>query len=59
MNCCPNWGDHKWREEYYGTGCENCEIFFAHGQAPWDAESDTDEKDLEPLIDFAAPEQEL
>ena len=33
---CPNWHDHKWVEEYYGTRCEKCKMFFPWGMAPWD-----------------------
>lgn len=28
--------NHKWEEEYYGTRCQRCHLFFAHGHAPWD-----------------------
>jgi hypothetical protein len=34
------WGKHEWKEVYYGTECKLCGMFFAHGQAPWDAEPD-------------------
>lgn len=27
---------HDWQEEYYGTRCSRCYLFFAHGHAPWD-----------------------
>lgn len=33
---CPDWHDHEWKEEHYGTRCAKCGLFFAHGQAPWD-----------------------
>lgn len=37
-----NWHEHEWREEYYGTRCRNCGVFYVHGQAPWDVDAGAD-----------------
>lgn len=37
---CADWHDHEWKEEYYGTRCAKCGLFFASGCAPWDDETD-------------------
>ena len=28
--------NHNWTEEYYGTRCTICNLFYPHGCAPWD-----------------------
>jgi hypothetical protein len=33
---CPNWGDHTFKEVYYGHQCTKCDLFFPFGLAPWD-----------------------
>lgn len=38
--------DHEWAEEYYGHRCSKCDLFYAHGCAPWDYYGD------EPGIDY-------
>jgi hypothetical protein len=40
--------DHKWEEEYYGHRCKECDLFYAHGCAPWDYYGD------EPGVDYVA-----
>lgn len=34
----PQWWNckHRWIEVYYGTLCGICDVFYAHGCAPWD-----------------------
>jgi len=29
---------HDWKEEYYGTRCMKCDLFYPYGCAPWDDE---------------------
>lgn len=36
MGHCKDWHDHKFREDYYGWQCENCDLFYAYGTAPWE-----------------------
>lgn len=33
---CKEWEDHDWEDDYYGTRCKKCGLFFATGCAPWD-----------------------
>lgn len=33
---CSSSCQHDWVEEYYGNRCKRCELFYAHGSAPWD-----------------------
>lgn len=39
---CARWENHVWQEDYYGTGCTqpDCEVWYAHGCAPWDVEEE-------------------
>ncbi|MCP9495910.1 MAG: hypothetical protein MSG64_15785 [Pyrinomonadaceae bacterium MAG19_C2-C3] len=32
---CPDF-NHEWKDEYYGTRCQKCDLFFPDGCAPWD-----------------------
>lgn len=34
-NTCDGY-QHDWVEDYYGTGCQKCGLWFAFGCAPWD-----------------------
>lgn len=34
---------HQWEEEYYGHRCKKCDLFYAHGQAPWDYYDEDDD----------------
>ena len=41
--------NHKWQDEYYGTRCTNCNLFYAHGCGPWDYDENSQELDDEVL----------
>lgn len=36
-------GKHEYYDDYYGTACHKCDLFYPWGGAPWD---DFDEDDL-------------
>lgn len=39
---------HEWIDEYYGTKCNKCNLFYPYGCAPWDMEEDEyNEDDIE------------
>jgi hypothetical protein len=44
--------EHNWQDDYYGTKCLDCGLFFAYGCAPWDesydeSDSDRDDEDFD------------
>lgn len=39
---------HKWAEDYYGSRCAVCGLFYPDGSAPWDEPDDVFEGDGEP-----------
>lgn len=34
---------HNWKEEYYGTRCDICNLFYPFGCAPWDDDEEPDD----------------
>lgn len=47
---------HNWVEEYYGTRCTNCDVFYPFGCAPWDWPDDdyVPDEDYDPWSDELA-----
>ena len=39
---CSSSCQHDWVEEYYGDRCSKCDLFYAHGTAPWCQSADDD-----------------
>lgn len=36
---------HEFKEEYYGTRCQKCDLFYPAGCAPWEPEPEPDPDD--------------
>lgn len=39
--------NHEWKDEYYGSRCAKCDLFYPEGCAPWDIADDLIELFLE------------
>jgi hypothetical protein len=45
-------GNHAWDDEYYGTRCTKCGLFYPFGCAPWDDNESDDGGEGEEEWDF-------
>lgn len=40
---CPL-DNHEWKDDYYGTRCARCDLFYPSGSAPWEYDPEEEER---------------